>query len=83
MTPIRQIRATWDTTSITVYQAYDDAIADAAVRAQKFVAPFSFARMTWVKPSFLWMMERSGWARRPVNGACWQCGFVVTRSMTR
>ncbi|PZR12281.1 MAG: DUF4291 domain-containing protein [Archangium gephyra] len=64
MTPIRQIRATWDTTSITVYQAYDDAIADAAVRAQKFVAPFSFARMTWVKPSFLWMMERSGWATK-------------------
>src|SRR5262249_41019887 len=22
-------------------------------------------RMTWIKPSFLWMMERSNWARKP------------------
>ena len=21
--------------------------------------------MTWIKPSFLWMMERSNWARKP------------------
>lgn len=64
MIPNEQIRATYDATSITVYQAYNDAIADAAVRAQKFVAPFSFSRMTWVKPSFLWMMERCGWASK-------------------
>ncbi len=22
-------------------------------------------RMTWIKPSFLWMMYRSGWATKP------------------
>ncbi|MGV3622703.1 MAG: DUF4291 domain-containing protein [Archangium sp.] len=64
MTPNEQIRAKYDATSVTVYQAYNDAIADAALNAQRFVAPFSFTRMTWVKPSFLWMMERCGWATK-------------------
>jgi Domain of unknown function (DUF4291) len=63
--PYRQIRARFDATTIVVYQAYNPAIADAAVAAQKFVAPFSLNRMTWVKPSFLWMMERCGWATKP------------------
>lgn len=48
-----------------VYQAFNDAIADAALEAQRFVRPFSVNRMTWVKPSFLWMMERCGWATKP------------------
>ena len=26
-------------------------------------------RMTWVKPSFLWMMYRSGWGRKDANQA--------------
>lgn len=64
MTAYRQIRATFDRDSIVVYQAYNDAIADAAVEAQAFVAPFSLNRMTWIKPSFLWLMERSGWATK-------------------
>lgn len=46
-----------------MYQAYDDAIADAALAAGTFVAPFSLRRMTWIKPSFLWLMERSAWGR--------------------
>lgn len=60
----RQIRATFDRETIVVYQAYNDAIADAAIVAGRFVAPFSFGRMTWIKPSFLWLMERSGWATK-------------------
>lgn len=60
-----QIRAVFNRETIVVYQAYNDAIADAALAAQKFVPPFSYGRMTWIKPSFLWMMERSGWARKP------------------
>ena len=58
--PYRQVRAVWDAHSITVYQAYGPAIAEPAVAAGRFVAPFSRSRMTWVKPSFLWMMYRSG-----------------------
>lgn len=64
MTAYRQIRASFDRTSIVVYQAYNDTIADATVEAQRFVTPFSFNRMTWIKPSFLWLMERSGWATK-------------------
>jgi hypothetical protein len=63
--PEREIRATFDATSILVYQAYRPAIALPAVQASRFVPPFSRDRMTWIKPSFLWMMERSGWARKP------------------
>jgi hypothetical protein len=28
------------------------------------VAPFSLNRMTWIKPSLLWLMHRSTWARK-------------------
>lgn len=62
--PLHEIRADFDATTIVVYQAYSPAIAEPAVEAQRFVAPFSMTRMPWVKPSFLWMMERSDWGRR-------------------
>lgn len=54
-----EIRADFDRDSIVIYQAYSPAIADAALKEQRFVAPFSFHRMTWIKPSFLWLMHRS------------------------
>lgn len=63
--PKHQIRATYDAETITVYQAYSPAIADPAVAAGTFAPPFSLTRMTWIKPSFLWMMYRCGWARKP------------------
>jgi hypothetical protein len=63
--PQQQIRARFDGRCVVVYQAFKHAIADAALGAQRFVAPFSVTRMTWVKPSFLWMMERCGWATKP------------------
>ena len=61
MSSQREIRADHDRTSIVVYQAYPDAIADVALERQRFAPPFSFNRMTWIKPSFLWLMERSNW----------------------
>ncbi|HEX8997855.1 MAG TPA: DUF4291 domain-containing protein [Ktedonobacterales bacterium] len=61
----RRIRADFDDTSLVVYQAYRPEIASAAVKAGRFVEPFSLNRMTWIKPSFLWMMERCGWASKP------------------
>ncbi|HET9519330.1 MAG TPA: DUF4291 domain-containing protein [Actinoplanes sp.] len=63
--PPRQIRACYKADTITVYQAYSAEIAEAAVAAGRFVAPFKRERMTWVKPSFLWMMYRCGWATKP------------------
>ncbi|MFD8206632.1 DUF4291 domain-containing protein [Streptomyces sp. NPDC059695] len=65
MAPPYQIRADHDARTIVVHQAYAPAVADAALRAGRFVAPFSFHRMTWIKPSFLWLMHRSNWARKP------------------
>jgi len=63
--PNLQIRAAFDDTTIRVYQAYGDAIADTALAARRFVSPpFSMTRMTWIKPSFLWMMYRSGWGEK-------------------
>lgn len=60
--PQRQIRALYDADTIRVYQAYSDSIADAALAHGTFVSPpFKMERMTWIKPSFLWMMYRAGW----------------------
>ncbi|MEU7524780.1 DUF4291 domain-containing protein [Saccharothrix sp. NPDC042600] len=61
----KEVRADYDDRLITVYQAYNDAIADAALAAGTFVPPFRPGRMTWIKPSFLWMMYRCGWATKP------------------
>lgn len=62
--PSHQIRAVYDARTIRVYQAYSDGIADAALAAGTFVAPFKMERMTWIKPSFLWMMYRAGWGHK-------------------
>ncbi|QIH05495.1 MULTISPECIES: DUF4291 domain-containing protein [unclassified Pseudomonas] len=61
-TPLRQIRAVYDASTLRVYQAYSASIADAALAHGTFVSPpFKMERMTWIKPSFLWMMYRAGW----------------------
>lgn len=63
--PVRQIRAHYNDQTIRVYQAYSHAIADTALTHGTFVSPpFKMERMTWIKPSFLWMMYRSGWGQK-------------------
>lgn len=62
--PQHQIRADYDDDTIVVYQAYRPAIAQPALQQQRFVDPFKMTRMTWIKPSFLWMMYRCGWGLR-------------------
>ncbi|WP_354641473.1 DUF4291 domain-containing protein [Kitasatospora camelliae] len=63
--PARQIRAAYDDRSLVVYQAYPVDIAEPALAVGGFVPPFKRERMTWIKPSFRWMMYRSGWATKP------------------
>jgi hypothetical protein len=59
------IRAAYDEHTLTVYQAYAPGLAAAAVAQQRLDVPgFKVERMTWIKPSFLWMMYRSGWATK-------------------
>ncbi|NKJ20368.1 DUF4291 domain-containing protein [Dyella sp. SG609] len=63
--PQRQIRALYNEHTLRVYQAYSHAIADSALAHQTFVSPpFKRERMTWIKPSFLWMMYRAGWGEK-------------------
>ncbi len=56
----RHILATYNEDTIVVYQAYRHEIADYALAHGRFGGPFSFSRMSWIKPNFLWMMYRCG-----------------------
>lgn len=81
----RMIRAAWTNETVRVYQAFCPAIADAALDAQRLVHPFSFARYSWIKPSFLWMMYRSDWATarnqtRVLGLDVTHCGFMAALS---
>ncbi|HJZ91878.1 MAG TPA: DUF4291 domain-containing protein [Gemmataceae bacterium] len=60
----RHILAHFDAETIIVYQAYRPAIAHYAVEHGHFGGAFSYSRMSWVKPNFLWMMYRSGWGTK-------------------
>jgi hypothetical protein len=73
-----EIRADYDRETIVIYQAYPPAIADAALSAGRFVPPFSFQRMTWIKPSFLWLMHRSNWGLK--GGQERSLAVTITRS---
>lgn len=56
------INAVYNNETIRVYQAFNERIAEEAVRLNTFGKYFKKDRMTWIKPSFLWTMYRSGWA---------------------
>ncbi|MFJ4921097.1 DUF4291 domain-containing protein [Streptomyces sp. NPDC088725] len=62
--PEFQIRARHTTATVTVYQAYAPEIGLPAVRQGRFPAAWQRDRMTWIKPSFLWMMYRCGWGTK-------------------
>ena len=61
----RHILAQYDDDSVVVYQAYRPSIGRHAVDHQQFGGEWSFDRMSWIKPNFLWMMYRSNWATHP------------------
>ncbi|MBQ1688320.1 MAG: DUF4291 family protein [Lachnospiraceae bacterium] len=42
----------------------DYRIANEAVAKGAFGSHFSMNRMSWIKPSFLWMMYRCGWGTK-------------------
>ncbi|GAB0154794.1 DUF4291 domain-containing protein [Chryseobacterium sp. Alg-005] len=58
------IMAQYDDEKIIVYQSYKKEIGNFAVNNQYFGGAFSFERMTWIKPNFLWMMYRNGWGTK-------------------
>ncbi|WP_330317474.1 DUF4291 domain-containing protein [Streptomyces platensis] len=62
--PQRRIRALHTDTTVTVYQAYSPALGLPAARDGRFPVAWKRERMTWIKPSFLWMMYRCGWGEK-------------------
>ena len=60
----RHVMAQFDDASIVVYQAYRPAIGNFAATHGRFGGEWSFDRMSWIKPNFLWMMYRCGWAMK-------------------
>ena len=62
--PTYEIRAAHTSTTLTVYQAYSPTLGLPAARDGRFPATWKRDRMTWIKPSFLWMMYRCGWAEK-------------------
>jgi hypothetical protein len=61
----RHVLAQYDDDAVVVYQAYRPSIGSAAAADQRFGGGgFSLSRMSWIKPNFLWMMFRCGWATK-------------------
>jgi hypothetical protein len=61
----RRIHADYDEAGLYVYQAFSPAIVKAALAKGTFGDGFKLDRMTWIKPSFAWMLYRSGYATKP------------------
>ena len=63
---VQVFRADWDEEGVWVYQAFNDEIADWALANQTFAGcpAFKPMRMTWIKPSFAWVLYRSGYGRK-------------------
>jgi len=60
----RHVMAQFDADTVVVYQAYRPEIGHFAASHGYFGGAFSLGRMSWIKPNFLWMMYRSGWATK-------------------
>ncbi|MEU0053141.1 DUF4291 domain-containing protein [Streptomyces sp. NPDC006184] len=62
--PRFRVRARHTESTVVVYQAYRPEIGRPAARTGRFPATWKRDRMTWIKPSFLWMMYRCGWGTK-------------------
>jgi hypothetical protein len=60
----RHILAQFDDEFVVVYQAYRPSIGHFAAEHGYFGGDFKLTRMSWIKPNFLWMMYRCGWAEK-------------------
>jgi hypothetical protein len=63
-TATKRVLAAQDERGVFVYQAFHTATVEAAVIKGTFGKGFSMDRMTWIKPSFGWMLHRSGYATK-------------------
>lgn len=61
---MKQIIANYDEEGIFVYQAFKPKIVQNALKKGTFGTGFNRDRMTWIKPSFGWMLHRSKYATK-------------------
>ncbi|MEW6128046.1 MAG: DUF4291 domain-containing protein [Acidobacteriota bacterium] len=61
---MRKIFANYDGEGVYVYQAFTPSTVASALRRGTFDRGFNLERMTWIKPSFGWMLYRSGYASK-------------------
>lgn len=62
---VPMFRGEYDQKGVYVYQAFCPEIADWALEHQTFGGPaWKPVRMTWIKPSFAWMLYRSGYGKK-------------------
>ena len=62
---VQIFEAQFDNEGVYFYQAYNDDIANWALEHQKFGGPlYNTVRMTWIKPSFAWVLYRSGYGKK-------------------
>lgn len=61
---LKRVYAHFDAQGVYVYQAFTPSIVHAAVAKGTFGAGFGMDRMTWIKPSFGWMLQRCGYASK-------------------
>jgi hypothetical protein len=60
------ILAHHDDATVVVYQAFCRETGEFAAAHGYFGGPrYSLTRMSWIKPQFMWMMHRCGWASKP------------------
>ncbi|MFD8806187.1 DUF4291 domain-containing protein [Streptomyces sp. NPDC059597] len=62
--PQHQLRARYTGSTVVVYQAYSPRLGVPAAQKGRFPPAWQRDRMTWIKPSFLWMMYRCGWGTK-------------------
>ena len=60
----KHIMAQYTDEYVVVYQAYRPKLGLYAAKHQYFGGDYSYTRMSWIKPNFLWMMYRSGWGTK-------------------
>jgi hypothetical protein len=61
----RVLLAEFDADGVWVYQAFSVGIAQYALKERRFGGEFKLSRMSWIKPSFGWMLYRSSYASLP------------------
>eukprot|EP00531_Pseudo-nitzschia_arenysensis_P004940 CAMPEP_0116114558 /NCGR_PEP_ID=MMETSP0329-20121206/44_1 /TAXON_ID=697910 /ORGANISM="Pseudo-nitzschia arenysensis, Strain B593" /LENGTH=261 /DNA_ID=CAMNT_0003607945 /DNA_START=31 /DNA_END=816 /DNA_ORIENTATION=+ len=62
---LQVFNADWDEEGVYFYQAYCNEIADYAITHQRFGGKrWNSSRMTWIKPSFAWMLYRAGYGKK-------------------